>query len=140
MLLGELSLKARATEASEHEPRHEYGDCDHYGAVRVLVHLPSDGGEVRGHGRVVHRRSLEAVSDRIDEGWEEGEEVGQDSHRPCDLPVDVFAGSENAPEPVGDHVHAGAFALSLFMLVFKRLLPDERLSGLSAKGNRTLWK
>ena len=45
-----------------------------------------------------------------------------------DLPVDMLAGGEHAPEPVGDEVHAEAFPLSLFMLVFNRSLPDEKLS------------
>ena len=96
--------------------------------MRVLVHLPGDGGEVRGHGRVVHGRALKAVGDGVDEGGDEGEEIGQDGHRSGDLPVDVLAGGEHAPEPVGDDVHVGAFALSLFMLVFEGPPSDKKLN------------
>ena len=71
----------------------------------VLVHVPGDGGEVRGHGGVVHGGSLEAVHRGIDEGRDKGEEIGQDAHRSGDLPVDVLAGDEHAPEPVGELVH-----------------------------------
>jgi len=73
--------------------------------VGVPVHVPGDGGEVRGHGGVVHGRALEAVHCGVDEGRDKGEEVGQDAHRSGDLPVDVLAGDEHAPEPVGEDVH-----------------------------------
>ena len=70
-----------------------------------LVHVPGDGGEVRGHGGVVHGRALEAVHRGVDEGRDKGEEIGQDAHRSGDLPVDVLAGDEHPPEPVGEDVH-----------------------------------
>ena len=44
----------------------------------------------------------------VDEGRDEGEEIGQDAHRSGDLPVDVLAGDEHAPEPVREDVHASA--------------------------------
>ena len=60
---------------------------------------------MRGHGGVVHGGALEAVHRGVDEGRDKGEEVGQDAHRSSDLPVDVLAGDEYAPEPVRKDVH-----------------------------------
>ena len=82
--------------------------------MRVLVHLPGDGGEVRGHGGLVHGGPLEAVGDGVDEGRDKGEKIGQDGHRSGDLPVDVLAGGEHAPEPVRDDVHGDSKDVCLF--------------------------
>lgn len=98
----------------------------------VLVHLPSDGGEVRGHGGVVHGRAFDAVGEGVDEGRNKGEQVGQDGHRPGDLPVDVLAGDEHAPEPVGDDVHGATTEKRFF-----NPTPDEKLSGDLTKENRS---
>ena len=48
----------------------------------------------------------------VDEGRDEGEEVGQDAHRSGDRPVDLLAGDEHAPEPVGEDVHAPCMGLA----------------------------
>ena len=105
VLLGELGLEAGARESGEQPPRDEHTDGHDHRTVGVLVHVPGDGGEVRGHGGVVHGGALEAVHRGVDEGRDKGEEIGQDAHRSGDLPVDVLAGDEHAPEPVGKHVH-----------------------------------
>ena len=105
MLNGKLVFKARAVETGEQPPREQQAEGDHDGAVAEPVDVPSDGGKVRGQGVLVHARALEAVGEGIDEGGDEGEQVGKDAHRSGDLPVDVFAGDEDAPEPVGEDVH-----------------------------------
>ena len=80
----------------------------------VPVHVPGDGGEVRGHGGVVHGGRSRRHGG-VDEGRDKGKEVGQDAHRSGDLPVDVLAGDEHAPEPVGEDVH-GITTTSLLKL------------------------
>ena len=80
----------------------------------VPVHVPGDGGEVRGHGGVVHGGALEAVHRGVDEGRDKGEEIGQDAHRSGDLPVDVLASDEHAPEPMGEHVHGVSTGIRFF--------------------------
>ena len=99
----------------------EHTDGHDHGTVGVPVHVPGDGGEVRGHGGVVHGGALEAVHRGVDEGRDEGEEIGQDAHRSGDLPVDVLAGDEwekpySAPEPVGDltNVHGISTGIRFF--------------------------
>ena len=114
VLLRELVLEAGARESGEQPPRDEHTDGHDHGTVGVLVHVPGDGGEVRGHGGVVHGGALEAVHRGVDEGRDKGEEIGQDAHRSGDLPVDVLAGDEHAPEPVGEDVHASATNKRLF--------------------------
>ena len=114
VLLCELGLEAGARESGEQPPRDEHTDGHDHRTVGVLVHVPGDGGEVRGHGGVVHGGALEAVHGGVDEGRDEGEEIGQDAHRSGDLPVDVLAGDEHAPEPVGDDVHGATRDIRFF--------------------------
>ena len=105
VLLGKLRFEARAAKTSEHPPRDEHAHGHDHRTVRVLVGVPGDGGEVRGHGGIVHAGPLDAVGKRVDEGRDKGEEIGQDAHRSGDFPVDVLARDEYAPEPVRKDVH-----------------------------------
>ena len=120
MLNGKLVFKARAVETGEQPPGEQQAHGDHHGAVTEPVDVPGDGGKVRGQGVLVHARALEAVGEGIDEGGDEGEQVGQDAHRSGDLPVDVFAGDENAPEPVGEDVHGATTERRLFNSCFSQ--------------------
>ena len=45
---------------------------------------------------------------------DKSEEIGQDAHRSGDLPVDVLAGDEHAPEPVGEDVHGATRDIRFF--------------------------
>ena len=92
-------------EAGEEPPGEQQAHGDHHGAVAEPVDVPGDGGKVRGQGVLVHARALKTVGEGVDRRGDEGEQVGQDTHRSGDLPVDVFAGDEDAPEPVGEDVH-----------------------------------
>ena len=105
MLLSKLRLERGALETSEQPPDQQDCQGHDHGAVGVLVHLPSDGGEVRSYGGVVHGRAFNAVGEGEHKRRDEGEQVGQDGHGSSDLPVDVLAGDEHAPEPMRDDVH-----------------------------------
>jgi len=108
-------------EAGEEPPGEQQAHGDHHGAVAEPVDVPGDGGKVRGQGVLVHAGALEAVGEGVDEGGDEGEQVGKDAHRSGDLPVDVFAGDEDAPEPVGKDVHGQpVFAPPLEAVLLRR--------------------
>jgi len=107
-------------EAGEEPPGEEQAQGDHHGAVAETVDVPGDGGKVRGQGVLVHARALKTVGEGVDEGGDEGEQVGQDAHRSGDLPVDVFAGDEDAPEPVGEDVHGATTERRLFNSCFSQ--------------------
>jgi len=125
MLNGKLVFKARALESGEQPPGEQQAHGDHHGAVAEPVDVPSDGGEIRGEGVLVHAGALEAVGEGIDEGGDEGEQVGQDAHRSGDLPVDVIAGDEDAPEPVGEDVHGPTTKRRFFNSRFWKIHREE---------------
>ena len=114
MLLSKLGPKTGALETGEQPPGQQDSQGHDHGAVGVLVHLPSDGGEVRSYGGLVHSRAFNAIGEGVHQRRDEGEQVGQDGHRSSDLPVDVLAGDEHAPEPVGDDVHGQTTCIGFF--------------------------
>ena len=125
MLNGKLVLKARALESGEQPPGEQQAHGDHHGAVAEPVDVPSDGGEIRGEGVLVHAGALETVGEGVDRRGDEGEQVGQDAHRSGDLPVDVIAGDEDAPEPVGEDVHGPTTKRRFFNSRFWKIHREE---------------
>jgi hypothetical protein len=53
----------------------------------------------------VTEHCAQTVGERIDGRGDEGEQVGQDTHGPRDLPVDDFAGDQHTSKPGGEVVH-----------------------------------
>ena len=59
------------------------------------------------------RWALEAVHRGVDEGQDEGEEIGRTLISPATFQLAMLAGDEHAPEPVGEGVHGVLNTMSI---------------------------